>query len=182
MLIQVKISGTDVTSKLLSVEYERAYGDLLSEITLKFVRTVNSLVTLNTGLTLEVWRGWSIATEEKIFSGYIEKFVPEGGMIEVTALDKLWDLVRREVTHIYDTTTGINTSTSANKLIDANAKFMTKDIGVGNYVKNVTDVTNATVVSIDSETQITLSADIFTGTGKTYTIDRKSTRLNSSHR
>ena len=176
MLILVKISGVDVTSKLIpTTEYERAYGDILSEITLKFVRTVNSLITLNTGLTLEVWRGWSSALEENVFSGYIEKFTPEGGTIDVLGIDKMWDLVRKEVTHIYDTTTGINTSVSASKLIDSNARFMTKGIGVGNYVANTTDATNATVVSVDSETQITLSADIFGGTGKAYTISIDST-------
>lgn len=105
MLTQVEIGGTDVTSRLLSYEYERTYGDMLSEVTLRFVRQVNNLIALQEGQTLTIYRGWVTATDEKIFDGYIEKFEPEGGMITVTGIDKLWDLVRKEVTKDYDSTT-----------------------------------------------------------------------------
>jgi hypothetical protein len=164
-----------VTSKLVSLEYERTYGDLLPEISLKFIRTINSLVTMSTGLVVEVWRGWTVATEEKIFSGYIEKFEPQGGLIIVTGIDKLWDLVRGEVTHVYDTTVGINTTATAFKLIDSTARFILKEIRPGNYVRNTTDATTALVVSVDSETQLTLDTNIFLATSKAYAISIGST-------
>lgn len=102
MLTRVDINGITVTSKLVNWVYERTFGDLLPEISLKFVKSINDLVTVTNGMTLEVWRGWASATEEKIFSGYIEKYEPDGGVIDVTGIDKLWDLVRKEVTHVYD--------------------------------------------------------------------------------
>lgn len=101
-LTQIKINSVDVTSFNVNYEYERAFGDLLPEIVLKFVRGVNSAVTLVEGQTLEVWRGFVLPTDEKVFSGFIEKFEPEGGLITITGIDKLWELVRKEVTHVYD--------------------------------------------------------------------------------
>lgn len=111
----ITISSIDVTSYAVNFEYETAFGDLLSEIVIKFERGVNSAVSLNAGLTLEVSRTagayvygtgmYGTATygsSGKIFSGFIEKFEPEGGLITVTGIDKLWDLVRKEVTHVYD--------------------------------------------------------------------------------
>jgi hypothetical protein len=64
--------------------------------------------------------------------------------------------------------TGTNTTASANKLINASATFVTDAVLAGEVVENYTDGTFAYVVSRDSQTQLTLSADIFTGTGKTY--------------
>lgn len=65
---------------------------------------------------------------------------------------------------------GTNTSTATNKLIDSAATFQTNLVATGDIVYNDTDETTATVVSVDSETQVTLDAGIFTGTGKDYYI------------
>ena len=104
MLKTIEIDGDDVSADLISFEKERTYGDTISEVTLKFVRRVTSTTLLTPGMTVEIWRGFVTALDEKVFSGYIEKVEPEGGVIIVTALDKLWDLVRKEVTHVYDST------------------------------------------------------------------------------
>lgn len=74
----------------------------MTEINLRFVRKISDAVTIETGQTLEIWRGWVLATDEKIFSGYIEKHEPEGGIVSVIGIDKIWDLVRKEFTHTYD--------------------------------------------------------------------------------
>lgn len=63
---------------------------------------------------------------------------------------------------------GQNTSTSANKLIDSGTTFISNGVAATDTVYNDTDSTNAAVVSVDSETQLTLDADIFTGTPKDY--------------
>lgn len=102
MLTKVRIGSVDVTSHLVKYEYERTYGDLMSEIVFKFITNVNAAITLSSGQTIEVWRGWTTSEDEKIFSGYIEKYEPEGGIITITALDKIWDLVRNEITKSYD--------------------------------------------------------------------------------
>lgn len=60
---------------------------------------------------------------------------------------------------------GSATSTASNKLIDSTAKFQSYS-GVhainGKTITNTTDSTTATINSVDSDTQLTLSSDIFT--------------------
>lgn len=67
-------------------------------------------------------------------------------------------------------TSGTNTTATAFKLIDSAATFVTKNIYIGDIIHNDTDETSATVVSVDSETQLTLNANIFTATSKIYTV------------
>lgn len=59
---------------------------------------------------------------------------------------------------------GTATSTTANKLVDSAATFLSLDIKTGSIVHNTTDGTIATIISIDSDTSITLSADIMANT------------------
>jgi hypothetical protein len=62
---------------------------------------------------------------------------------------------------------GTATSTSTNKLIDANAQFDSNVDGM--LVTNLTDSTSATISSVDSKSQVTLSSDIFTS-GEEYIV------------
>ncbi|MDX1486565.1 MAG: glycosyl hydrolase family 28-related protein [Acidiferrobacterales bacterium] len=66
--------------------------------------------------------------------------------------------------------TGTNTSAVANKLVDSGATFLTDGAALGDFVRNVTDGGTAVVTALDSETQLSLSADIFTATSKTYNV------------
>lgn len=104
MLKQVEINSVNVDDYIVSFEIERVYGDAISQVSIKVLKTITDVVTLANGQTLELWRGWTLATDEKVFDGYIEKYEVEGGIIKITGLDKMWDLVRKEVTHIYDST------------------------------------------------------------------------------
>jgi uncharacterized phage protein gp47/JayE len=65
---------------------------------------------------------------------------------------------------------GTNTSVSENKLIDSGATFETDGVAPGDIVTNEDAGTEAVVSSVDSETELTLSADIFDETGQAYTI------------
>lgn len=67
--------------------------------------------------------------------------------------------------------TGTANSTSANKLIDSGATFTSDKVCVGLNVYNTTDSTSAVVVSVDSDTQITLDKDIFVS-GEDYAINK----------
>lgn len=64
---------------------------------------------------------------------------------------------------------GTTTSTSSGKLVDSGATFIADSLLVGMIVYNTTDETAAVIDSIDSETQLTLNANIFTS-GETYKI------------
>ena len=75
---------------------------------------------------------------------------------------------------------GTNTVASAYKLIDGVATFQTNLVGIGDVVSNLTDNTYASVVTVDSELQVTISEDIFPvagGTGKKYTVEGTRVKL-----
>lgn len=56
---------------------------------------------------------------------------------------------------------GTNTSTSADKLVDSAATFSTLNVAVADVVANITKNKYASVTTVDSETQLSLSTDIF---------------------
>lgn len=62
---------------------------------------------------------------------------------------------------------GTNTTLTTDKLVDSAATFSTNSVGIGDVVANITDGTYASVTAVDSETQLSLSADIFPTTGST---------------
>jgi hypothetical protein len=65
---------------------------------------------------------------------------------------------------------GSNTTATAFKLINSAATYITKNLKTGDVVHNDTAGTAATIVSVDSETQLTLNADIFTSTSQAYAV------------
>lgn len=65
---------------------------------------------------------------------------------------------------------GTSTSVVASKLIDSTALFITNNIKTGDVVHNDTLGTAATVVTVDSETQLTLNANIFTATAQAFVV------------
>lgn len=66
---------------------------------------------------------------------------------------------------------GTNTTQTTNKLIDSGATFQTAGVTTSGWrVTNMDTGKQATVSSVDSETELTLSADIFTGTGENYEV------------
>lgn len=101
-LTKVQINGVDVTSYLVKYEYEEAYGDIVGQVELNFIATINDANSIITGQTLEIWTGFTTSTDNKLFSGYIESFNLDGGLFKIIAKDKLWDLIRKEVNHKYD--------------------------------------------------------------------------------
>ena len=65
---------------------------------------------------------------------------------------------------------GTSTSVVSLKLVDSTATFITKNVKTGDIVHNDTSETAATVVSVDSETELTLNANIFTATAQIFTV------------
>jgi len=65
---------------------------------------------------------------------------------------------------------GTSTSVSSATLIDSNATFVTNGVKTGDIVYNTSDAYSATVLQVIDETTLLLNADIFTFTGKEYTV------------
>lgn len=66
--------------------------------------------------------------------------------------------------------TGTSTTVNTSKLIDSTGLFITNNVKTGDVIHNDTLGTAATVVSVESETQLTLNANIFTATAQAYTV------------
>jgi len=64
---------------------------------------------------------------------------------------------------------GTTTGTTGFKLVDGSADFLSQGLSIGMNVFNLTDGTSTTIDDIDSDTQLTLAADIFTS-GEDYKI------------
>lgn len=109
LLTQVQINsivikddnGSPDPKLLFNWEYERTNDNEISELIINVPKTITGTVTLGVGKTVEVWKGFTTSTDEKIFSGFISKFEPDGGIIKITCKDKLWDLKRKRVNKIY---------------------------------------------------------------------------------
>jgi len=65
---------------------------------------------------------------------------------------------------------GTNTTATASKLVCATGQFITRGVAVGDIVYNTTDTLAATVTAIDSETTLSLNANIFTATSKAFVV------------
>jgi len=75
---------------------------------------------------------------------------------------------------------GLSTDVSADKLICIGATFITKNVAVADVVANITESRYASVTAVDSETQLSLSSDIFPvaeGFGKTYSVEGTRVKL-----
>lgn len=70
---------------------------------------------------------------------------------------------------------GTNTSATASKLVDSGATFIADSVSVGDVVYNTTDSSVATVTALDSETTLSLSANIFTAGSKVYKVYKANT-------
>jgi len=96
------------------------------------------------------------------------------------------DIVNKNAVQISGTsanviTTGTATATTANKLVDTSENFNspTAQVLVGDTVSNTTDTTTATVTAIDSDTVLSLSANIM-ASGEEYSIIPPSTVVYSA--
>lgn len=77
---------------------------------------------------------------------------------------------------------GVNTSVVANKLVTITGDFIFDNVKAGDVVYNTTDGTAATVVSVQSQTELTLNANIFTLGGKSFTIYQQSAQTGGANR
>ena len=103
-------------------------------------------------------------------SGAETTVVSVDSAIQLTLVDDIFKAVSES--YILHNHTGESTAVSAGKLVDANAKFndATWTLKKGDKVKNITDETETTVVSVNSAMQLTLTDDIFKATAKKYVI------------
>jgi hypothetical protein len=78
-------------------------------------------------------------------------------------------------------TSGTNTSTSTDQLVDNSVDFIALNVKEGDIVYNVTDGTSATVVRVSSETILDLNSDIFRADPEEYIVYQASPQTGLSN-
>lgn len=78
--------------------------------------------------------------------------------------------ILKMICHVNLITSGSTTSVSLNTLVNSSATFLSNGISIGDIVVNTTNNTISKVVSVNSNTSITLSSNIFTIIGQNYKI------------
>lgn len=99
--------------------------------------------------------------------GTIIFFVPSSG--SGTSQTIYFDAIKWLPDFATTALTGTTTSTVAGKLVDSGKTFITTGVRIGDVVQNTVSGAFATVTAVDSQTTLTLSADIII-TGQTYSI------------
>lgn len=108
LLCKVVIDGVTVRddssteAKVINWEYERTSTNLISELNMTLLDSVNDLVTIIPGKVVEVWTGFVTSTDTKTFSGFVEEVSPDRGRTNLVCKDKMWDLIRRDVNTVYE--------------------------------------------------------------------------------
>ena len=112
LLTKVQIDGTTIwddsvaagthSDTLVDWEYERTGTNEISELNMRVLKSIQDTISLTVGKTISIWKGFTTSTDTKVFEGYISDFEPEGGVIKITGKDKLWDLIRRSVNTVYE--------------------------------------------------------------------------------
>jgi len=83
-------------------EYEKIDSNAISEIEITMPKNVINKVDITNGQTLEVWGGNTTSTDKKYFNGFVDDIIPEGAIIRIIGKNKMIDLVKRNVNHVYD--------------------------------------------------------------------------------
>lgn len=105
-LSEVKVNSIDVSDSIIEWNLTDYAGSEVSEFKLKSKRTLKtSLVTdLDVGVQVEVWEGFTTATDSKVFNGVISSIEEDGLTFKVTSKDKLWQAVNKTVNKDFDWT------------------------------------------------------------------------------
>ncbi len=149
--ILVKLGGVDVTAYLVKAEQITTYGDSVATYVMEFTKNVNGVVAITNALKAEVWLDSNEPPTTKVFSGFIDLFKPERGMIEIIAKDQLALLINKQVMHTYDKTVQGDAAYPEGKISNIFADL------VVTYGGLTTTSSGATLTCQDSGTEVTLS-------------------------
>lgn len=125
---------------------------------------VSAILKLN-GVDFKIGKVKLNSVSMKDNKAYSYKIVFYGETVtlnDIISEDKLNDLT------FADKAFGTTTSTTANKLVDSSATF-SSTVSIGDRITNTTDQTIAIITAINSNTQLTISNDIFVS-GENYTV------------
>lgn len=110
--------------------------------------------------------------QDLIFQRFFDSVFNTEGVLEITVFE--WGIEDNPTDVPSDRYTGTNDATGPNRLIDTSKNFLTpgNEVIPGHVVKNLTDGTQTFVISVDTNSPdtIIIAKDIFTSTGKSYSV------------
>ena len=141
MLTEVKINGIDISSSVISWKLEDEFGVSVKEISLTLKKNITEPIN---GQTLTIKRGKSSATEQFILDGYVTEIQKDSGKYVIYGKDKLFDLIRNEITYSYDKNIDLNLDGKISDIF----KDLVNTYGGGVLVADDTSVQNSGTVNI----------------------------------
>jgi len=105
MYTEVTINSIDVSGHLIKWETEELFGQEVSSAKIILSRSVSSVISITSGLDVTIKRGNTTATDQFIFSGYVDTIEKQGGLITIVCIDKMYDLLKTQMTYSYDANT-----------------------------------------------------------------------------
>jgi len=103
MKTEVKLNSTDIATRLTGWIITEGVEDEVKEC---FITCTNSVFTdiadLRSGMSISIKRGFTTATDQFVFDGYIDRIDKQGPNITIYGKDKMVDLINASVTYTYD--------------------------------------------------------------------------------
>lgn len=139
-LQQCEINSVNVDEHVVNWRIDDNYGDPVTTLELKLSRNVLDDVTLAEGQLVEVWFGFTTATDKKWFTGYIEKYEPDLATIKVSANGKFYKAANTLLPAlIYDPTNALDPTFPDGKYSDAFLDIVTTYVGLNADATTVQD-------------------------------------------
>lgn len=94
--------GSPDPKKLFRYEILDESENEIGEAIISCPKSVYDLVEPQVGQVVQIYRGSSTSTDLRVFYGFVSQVKPRGGVIEIVAKNELWDLIRKNVNKVYD--------------------------------------------------------------------------------
>lgn len=98
----VLINSTECKTKVVSWKVKKSFGNFINTCVIKALKGIKSLVTLQAGQSIQLYRGDTSPTQYYEFKGTIEKVEEAGGWVIISGKQELAKLQRARVIKAYD--------------------------------------------------------------------------------
>jgi hypothetical protein len=98
----ITIEGTDVSSYIYSWNNTETFGDEIPDLELSFKNSLLSVLDIENGDEVIVYRGYTTGQEEKIFRGRVDTIQKQAPLITLRCKNLLIDLVHKSVNVSFD--------------------------------------------------------------------------------
>jgi len=91
---EIIIDGIDVTSYRLNWKFNSIWERAIDTLSIELSASVRDIISLRTGLSIQIKRGYVSATEEYVFNGQITSTKPLYSTIVLTCKNRMYDAIK----------------------------------------------------------------------------------------